>query len=246
MQVGAQQQLNRSTNVLILFVDIDFECFCIAILHQVVDVVVTEIFLHQLSVFDELLNAQQRLNFSYHLIDDLQNAVDLNLEFKFARRFLAISFVVVLNWNTILREFNVKFFRFTFFIEVENFLLYFLYGNRRALKLLHNWRIDKVKVFFILWKLWKIMFARANSERNSCSASPSSGSKKSSKLISLMAHEIAICGNLDTKPESPLNQLREIIILDWSRRSTDISQQTTAQTAFETPSNSCIYETSIC
>lgn len=37
----------------------------------------------------------------------------------------------------------------TFFIEVENFLLNFLYGNACPLKLLQNRWIDKVKIFFI-------------------------------------------------------------------------------------------------
>lgn len=98
MQVRAQQQLNRSTNILAFFVKFNFERLSIAIFHQVIDVVVAEIFLHQLSVLNKLLNAQQSLNLRYHLVDDLQDAIDLNLEFKFARRFFAISFVVV--WSS--------------------------------------------------------------------------------------------------------------------------------------------------
>lgn len=124
-----------------------------------------------------------------------------------------------------------SFFSFTFFIEVENFLLYLFYGNRRTLKLLHNWWIDKVKLFFILWKVWKNTFLQmANCKRNSGPASPSSGSKKSSKLISLMAHDIAICGNLDTQPESPLNQLREIIIDTRLKSAVEWQHFTTQQT----------------
>jgi hypothetical protein len=96
MQVGSQKQLNQSSEVFtFVAVFIQIRTTSGAIHREIIDVFVTEIFFHQFSVFDELLNAQQRLNFLDHLVKDLKNSADLNLKFEFSRRFFAVDFVVI-------------------------------------------------------------------------------------------------------------------------------------------------------